>query len=79
MHSVLSRTPRPHPTEFIMQKTQDSKIKPEAAPVELSMEQLQAVTGGLPRGGWGAEDSVVVADTLATAAAEPTPLPRGGW
>lgn len=80
MHSVLFRTSCPPPTEFIMQKTQAPLTKPEAAPVELSMEQLQAVSGGLPRGGWGTEgDTVVAADAVVTVAVDPTPLPRGGW
>jgi len=61
-----------------MQKTQDSKIKPEVAPVELSLEQLQLVSGGAPRGGWGAEDSVITEAVVVDAVTE-TPAPRGGW
>ena len=69
-----------HHTEFIMQKTQDSKTKPEVAPVELSLEQLQQVSGGAPRGGWGTEDSTVTTDAVTVAAvATETPAPRGGW
>jgi hypothetical protein len=66
-----------------MQKTQDSLNKPETAPVELSVEQLQLVSGGAPRGGWGQEGSTATTTTTtaATAAtlADPTPAPRGGW
>ena len=68
-----------HHTEFIMQKTQDSKTKPEVAPVELSLEQLQHVSGGAPRGGWGTEDSTAVAATVVVADVTETPAPRGGW
>ena len=44
----------------------------QTGPIELDLNTLQFVAGGLtPRGGWSAEPQVVVVDTAYT--------PRGGW
>lgn len=62
-----------------MQKTQAPLNKPA---VELTLEQLQSVAGGLPRGGWGQEGDPVAEEAVTAAASvqvDPTPLPRGGW
>jgi hypothetical protein len=40
--------------------------------VELSSVQMRAVSGGLPRGGWGAPTSI-------DPEAQKLELPRGGW
>jgi len=52
---------------FVTQPARARDQRPSAKPVALDPAQLQAVAGGLPRGGWtaGADAS--------------TQLPRGGW
>lgn len=40
----------------------------QTCPIELDLTALQSVGGGLPRGGWSADATVVDTD-----------LPRGGW
>ncbi|ALT78908.1 MULTISPECIES: hypothetical protein [unclassified Roseateles] len=45
----------------------------DVGPVEISLDLLQQVSGGTPRGGWIVEPTTV----LAIEAEAPTP--RGGW
>ncbi|MDC8786550.1 hypothetical protein [Roseateles koreensis] len=40
-----------------------------SAPVELSLDQLQQVGGGMPRGGWTDETALAVAATTTAASA----------
>ena len=53
----------------------------ETGPVELSLEQLQAVAGGgTPKGGWGPLPVAPDAPAVPTEAPVPIPgTPKGGW
>nr|WP_295078861.1 hypothetical protein [uncultured Roseateles sp.] len=45
----------------------------EAGPVEISLDLLQQVSGGTPRGGWITEPTTELAVQVEA------PTPRGGW
>lgn len=61
------------------QHTNTVSTSTETSPVELSLEQLQAVAGGgTPKGGWG--PLPVAPDTPAVPTEAPVPgTPKGGW
>jgi len=46
-----------------------------SAPVEISLDLLQQVSGGSPKGGWIVEPPEAVALSLAVE----SPSPKGGW
>lgn len=46
-----------------------------SAPVEISLEQLQQVSGGSPKGGWIIQPPDFAAESLSVEA----PSPKGGW
>lgn len=62
--------------EPVMQKQQvqeqQNLVKPQT-PVELDFAQLQLVSGGAPKSGWGALDSVEMS------ALDSTSAPKSGW
>ena len=59
-----------------MQKQQNN---PSVEPIELSLEDLEHVSGGTPKGGWGPADGAVGDEALASVAVDPLPTPKGGW
>ncbi len=52
---------------------------PSVEPIELSLEELEHVSGGTPKGGWGPADSPVGEDLAAAVTTDPFPTPKGGW
>jgi len=59
-----------------MQKQQNT---PVVELIELNLEELEHVSGGTPKGGWGTPDAPVVDAVVTAAALDPTPTPKGGW
>ncbi len=60
-----------------MQKQQNN---PTVEPIELNLEDLEHVSGGTPKGGWGPADAPIADDAIAAAVSvDPTPTPKGGW
>lgn len=56
-----------------MEQITEIQLAPrDIGPVELSVQQLGLVAGGLPRGGWSEFEALTVESSASA-------LPRGGW